>query len=252
MKKYSKYIVILCGLLCIGSGIFILSDKKPKEDEKLIKDRENLIGESMKEMDIRNYIEESITKLDSLGINALDMKDEITSHLIDWPEDIRDSLSAEQVLGLILDDIGYSEYDIERNECISFPNNVYSFDVEVAYVDIMYTIFLNTIVALSNNEINITDIVEDTSNVNYEEGTGIQIVTFKLNEKEYKYEARVYYDWFDGGIISYVNQILQEQNSDKFLYVTGDGWQNCIVFYNTEEWAKKYNQAFPELPIERM
>lgn len=34
--------------------------------------------------------------------------------------------------------------------------------------------------------------------------------------------------------------------------MTSDEWQNCIVFYNTDEWAKEYNKTFPELQIKKV
>lgn len=202
-------------------------------------------------MEIKNYIEESLKKLNLLGIDTLDEDDKIISNILKMPKDMLDDLSRSQILGLVLDYIGISEYNIEKNEYKLSSNDVYSFDMEVADIDIMYTIFLNYINKISNEELKISNIVEDTTNVNFEEGTGTQIVKFKVYDKEYKYEAKVNHDWFDTRIISYINQILQEQNSNKFLYVTSDGWQNCILFYKTEKWAEKYNQAFPDLQIEK-
>ena len=59
-------------------------------------------------------------------------------------------------------------------------------------------------------------------------------------------------DWFDMKMIGYINKILQENNSNKFLYFTSDGWQNCILFYNTEKWAEKFNSNFTEMNIEKI
>ena len=146
-----------------------------------------------------------------------------------------------QILGLVLDNIGRAEYNVENKEYKLFSNNVYSFDTEVIDIDMMYTIFLNFVNKLSNDELRIIDIIEDNSNINYEQGTGEKIVSFKLNSKEYKYITKVKNDWFDMKMIGYINKILQENNCKKFLYVSNDGWQNCILFYNTEKWAEKFN-----------
>ena len=73
-----------------------------------------------------------------------------------------------------------------------------------------------------------------------------------MNSKEYKYIAKVKNDWFDMKMIGYINKILQENNCKKFLYVSNDGWQNCILFYNTEEWSEKFNSNFTEMNIEKI
>lgn len=202
-------------------------------------------------MNVKNYIEESLMKLKSLGINNLNNNDEIINSILQMPSDMLNDLEKSQILGLVLDNIGGSEYNIQNKEYKLFSNNIYSFDTEVMDIDMMYTIFLNFINNLSKDELKISNISEDNSNINYEEGTGVKTVIFKLNDKEYKYEAKVYYDWFDMEIVGYINRILLENNSNKFLYVTTDGWQNCILFYNTEQWAEKFNDNFTEIHIER-
>ena len=51
-------------------------------------------------------------------------------------------------------------------------NGVYSFDMEVLCEDTMYTEFLRSVSALSKGELVFENIEEDTSAVNWEEGTG--------------------------------------------------------------------------------
>lgn len=155
------------------------------------------------------------------------------------PEDILYDLGNSQILGIILDYIG--EYKL----------SAYSFDMEVFDTNSMYTKFLNNINLLTNHELKIEVIKETTSNVNCYEGTGRQIIEFKIFDKEYKFEAKVNYDWFDINIISCINKIIEENGLNKYLYTTSDGWQNCIVFYNTDEWTKKYNYIFSELQIKK-
>ena len=50
-------------------------------------------------------------------------------------------------------------------------NGVYSFDMEVLCEDTMYTEFLRSVSALSKGELVFENIEEDTSAVNWEEGT---------------------------------------------------------------------------------
>lgn len=200
-------------------------------------------------MNIREYEEECLKKLKMLGINIAGREKEITDNILRMPEDMLNDMEKYSILGLILDTVGFANYNDETNEYKMLSEQVYSFDVEVFFVDIMYTIFLNYINRLSGGELQISDITENTDNVNFEEGTGTQIVSFTLRGKSYYYEAEANNDWFDTKIINYVNQILKEQNSDKYLLATSDGFQNCILFYNTEEWAKKYNEFFPESKV---
>lgn len=204
-------------------------------------------------MKIQNYIETSLEKLNLFDITVTEQEKQCAiNDILKMPSDMLNDMENSQILGLVLDNIGRAEYNIENKEYKLFSNNVYSFDTEVIDIDMMYTIFLNFVNKLSNDELRITDIIEDNSNINYEQGTGEKIVSFKLNSKEYKYIAKVKNDWFDMKMIGYINKILQENNCKKFLYVSNDGWQNCILFYNTEEWSEKFNSNFTEMNIEKI
>lgn len=186
------------------------------------------------------YMKSCFKKLNLLGIMVDEKEQEKTIKNINLlPEDILYDLENSQILGIILDNIG--EYKL----------SAYSFDMEVFDTNAMYTEFLNNINLLTNHELKIEIIKEYTSNVDCDEGTGIQIIEFKILDKEYKFEAKVNYDWFDINIISCINKIIKESGLNKFLYITSDGWQNCIVFYNTDGWAKKYNEIFTELQIKK-
>ena len=204
-------------------------------------------------MKIQNYIETSLEKLNLLDITVTEQEKQcVINDILKMPNDMLNDMENSQILGLVLDNIGRAEYNVENKEYKLFSNNVYSFDTEVIDIDMMYIIFLNFVNKLSNDELKITDIIEDNSSINYEQGTGEKTVSFKLNSKEYKYIAKVKNDWFDMKMIGYINKILQENNCKKFLYVSNDGWQNCILFYNTEKWAEKFNSNFTEMNIEKI
>ena len=202
-------------------------------------------------MEIKEYIKESLRKLDTLGIPTSHMEDKIMNAIMSTPPDMLQDMAIENILGLILDYVGSPIYDVEINEYKMESEQVYSFDVEVPYPDIMYTVFLNFVNKLTGEDIVISDITEDTDHVNYQEGNRTKVVHFSVNGKQYQYEAEVHYDWFDMRFIHEMNQILQEYNVAKSLYVTSDSWQNCILFYNTELWAKRYQKAFPESKLEK-
>ena len=127
-------------------------------------------------------------------------------------------------------------------------NGVYSFDMEVPCEDTMYTEFLRGVSALSKGELVFENIEEDTSAVNWEEGTGSRTVHFDWQSKSYTLEAQMQYDWFDIEVANQLNEILLASGSEKRLYFTTDGYQSCIVFYCTPEWAEAFAAA-TELPL---
>lgn len=202
-------------------------------------------------MNTKNYIYECLDKLNKLGINFNNKtKDEITNSILKMPSDMLSDMENDQILGLVLDDIGFVKYDDDKNEYEMTSNQVYSFDMEVFDISTMYKVFLDIINIITNNELKISDIVEDISNIDFENNSGIHIVNFKCMDKYYKYESQVNYDWFDVNIINFINEILENNNSNKYLYVTSDLGQNCILFYNTEDWANEFNNAF-DLKVEK-
>ncbi|MBD5156779.1 MAG: hypothetical protein HDT13_04000 [Butyrivibrio sp.] len=198
-------------------------------------------------MKMQECIRAYFKKLNTVGIMAnAESREKIINRICKMPEDMLNDLDNSRLMGIILDDLGYPSENNDKEL------SVYSFDTEVFSVDSMYTDFLNCINILTKGELQIEVIKEDISKVNFEEGNGIQTIEFKLLGEEYRFNARAYYDWFDVTIIGYLNEIVRNRNQDKSFYITGDGWQNCIVFYNTDEWADKYNKIFPELMIEKV
>ena len=100
------------------------------------------------------------------------------------------------------------------------------------------------IACLSHGELVITDIEEVFSTEVFEAGEGIQPVSFTCNGTVYRYEAKVHNDWFDTGILTFMEKVIKEQNTGSHLYVTSDGYQECIVFYRTKEWAQQFYDLF--------
>lgn len=201
-------------------------------------------------MELEKYISEAVEKIKLLGIQVTDeTKQNLKANVLKTPADILEDLCESQILGLIFNYLGMIVYDKERNKLLT--NSIYSFDMEIFNIDTMYIDFFYYINILTNNELKIKVIEEDITNI-YDAENGIHTIRFSMLGKEYKFDADAKYDWFDIRIISYINKILEKNNSDKFLYTTSDGWQNCIVFYNTKEWARDYNKYFKTLRIERI
>ena len=187
-------------------------------------------------------IHENITKLKELGIDATSVEEKITESLTSMPTEILESMEPEQVKGMILTYISTLLYDdtaVQPSE----PRQFFSFDVECMDLEHMYTNFLNSVSEIAGEDLTITDINEDTSKVDYESGTGVQTVTFNCNGKSYQYDAIVYNDWFDVKMLTFMSKVISEQNTGKNLYVTSDGYQECIVFYQTKDWVKRFNKS---------
>lgn len=190
----------------------------------------------MKEEHIKSCLE----KLDLLGITVDEKEqEEIINNINLLPKEILCNLENSQIIGLVLDNIG------------EWRHFVYSFDLEIFDTSTMYTKFLNNINLFTNNVLKIEVIKEKTSNADCDDCNRKQIIEFKILNEQYTFAAKVNYDWFDISIISSINKIIEQNGLNKYLFVTSDGWQNCIVFYNTDEWAEKYNESFSELQIKK-
>ena len=138
---------------------------------------------------------------------------------------------------MLLTVLGQGAYDYENMTWTPYANGVYTFDVEFFNVEKMYTDFLTGVSSLDKEELDFKNIQEDTSQVNWEEGTGKRTVTFEWNNREFTLEAEVYEDWFDVSVANELNKIIKEHGNEKQLFFTSDGYQEGIVFYRDKEWA---------------
>lgn len=199
---------------------------------------------------MENYIHQTLHSLQDLGINVLEKEKEITNSILKMPKNMLEDMDKGNIVGLILNYLGVGKYDFEKNTWTPSSEDVYSFDMEVFDINTMYTNFFKGIMQITKGDIDITDIKEDLSQIDFEKGTGLHIVYFKYNGIPYEYQAKSYYDWFDHNIISFMNQVLHEHNIEKSLFMASDGWQNCILFYNTEQWAKKLKETTDILQLQ--
>lgn len=142
----------------------------------------------------------------------------------------------------LLASLGNGTFNYSEGTWTPSTNGVYSFDVEIFNVDTMYTNFLMGVSALNKEELNFQNIKEDTSDVNWENGTGKRTVSFDWNEKNYILHAKVENDWFDLNVANELNKIIIENNNDKQLFFTSDNYQECIVFYRSKEWASHFQK----------
>ena len=140
----------------------------------------------------------------------------------------------------LLSELGSGDMNYDTMEWKPSENGVYSFDVEVFDISKMYTNFLLGIQSIGNGEIVVSDIVEDDSEVDWENDSGEIKVSFMLNGSSYTVNAQAMGDWFDLQFANAISDIIQK--NDKRLWFASDGYQECIVFYGDEQWAEKFSE----------
>lgn len=189
----------------------------------------------------RRSVKEAAAILDELGIAFISGR-MIVEFERSWnsvPKEIRESLD---VITMLLAAVGVGHFDAKTYEWTPTSDIVYSFDVEVSDVDRMYTLFLQGIQSISGDEFEITQIREESAGVEYPTGRETQTVRFLCDGRPCMYRAQVNHDWFDVGILDYMNEVLADTNNLKRLYFMSDGYQECIIFYCTEFWARRFEK----------
>lgn len=223
----STFIALLIPLLMLASAMIF----RYTTNDKL----STMPPQTINAANVMTMMYEDIASLKKLGIDATTLEDRLTKRLAEMPGEITASMNQQEIIGMIL-----MEYDRETdNEAKMF----FTFDMECMDLDHMYTNFLNSIAEIVGDDLIITNIIEDTSKVDYDSGSGTQTISFHCNGKSYQYAASVYNDWFDVGMLTFMNDVISEQDTGKNLYVTSDGYQECIVFYQTKEWSKSYRSS---------
>ena len=140
----------------------------------------------------------------------------------------------------LLTALGEGGYDADAMAWAPSQNGVYAFDMEVSDVGGMYARFLAGVSALAPDELAFENIREDTSKVDWENGTCKRTVTFEWQGEEFTLEAEMQSDWFDLRAANQLNKIIRRHTNGKQLFFTGDGYQECIVFYRDKEWADAF------------
>ena len=188
---------------------------------------------------LSEYIHGSIQALAELGIDATAQEDALTERLVDFLEEPGTSTEKGLILGFVLTSV----YDLEASSDILY------WDTEVFEIETMYADFLEAVDALSGGELEITDVFEDNSGVDWEKDAGKKSVSFTLLGESCSYSAPFQGDWMNEGIVDCLNDTLEKAGAEKRLLLCSDGYQGIILFYNTPEWCEHYNEKFPELPL---
>ena len=234
--KYKNKFIIVPVAVCLAVGLAGCADRDSYMSN-LQKIEDTITGEKTgMNMEGKSYAEiaEVLKEFGISGISDETIK-ELEESYAQLPPDVMFSKTA-----TLLSFAGRGDMNYDTMEWTPSKNGVYSFDVEVFRNDTMYADFLLGISAIGGDELVFQNIKEDTSEVNWREGTGKRSVSFEWNGNTYVLEAEMMHDWFDLEVADALNQIIISNGNGKKLYFASDGYQECIVFYCDEDWAKEF------------
>lgn len=153
-----------------------------------------------------------------------------------------DLLITKEVLALhLLWDIGCGQYD-DMFCWHPSSNTVFAMDAELFGGEALYHDFFKGLNAICDGEMVFSEIQEDYSDANLEEGTGIIHIRFMVNGEEYFCDVQMMSDWFDAKIFNDISQISAKDMSERRLYATYDGLQGLIFLYQTPEWVQEFSK----------
>lgn len=164
------------------------------------------MGESYKELSII---------LSQYGIKGID--DELIEVLEQRYKGLPSEIEFNKAADL-LTAIGEGDLDYENMTWKPSENGVYAFDVEIFDVENMYKNFFVGVSYLEREELNFSNIEEDTSLVDWEEGTGSRSVSLDWNGEHFSIDAEVEGDWFDSSVADELNRIIKQQDTGKQLF----------------------------------
>lgn len=144
----------------------------------------------------------------------------------------------------LLTEIGAPDYNDDW-EITGYSDEVFWFDFEGWDISTDYISVLEGMLALAPQSAisSVTNISEDTTNVDWDKGTGSIKVSLEWNGQEYSWDMDMYYDWIDEDVLKILNSLLEQTDEEERFYVTGDDGQGAIVFYCSKEWAEEFQKA---------
>lgn len=192
---------------------------------------------------IQEIIDLTRKNLVQLGV-ACPTIEEMEKMFRDFPEDMLEDMEELEFGAIIIDYIASRRYNTTLEKWEEGNNKLCSFDVE-RFFGAMYgdpLCFLND---LFGDEFVISDVVE--SDWAEAEENEIMSVDFKINGKEYHYDAKYNGDWFDTDIFQLVAKHTESKVTGKHLYMTAAGPQSVLLVYETDEWAVEFEKLFWKL-----
>jgi len=183
--------------------------------------------------------------LRELGVEGIDAQAEETIRA--WIEDFaaagfEATESRESIALSLLNFAGMGELDETTWQFVPNNRTVFAFDLEVMDVLTMYATFLKGVETIGCGELVFSDVSETPDALSLHTGAGLREVRFSLNGEAYALTAREDRDWFDANMLEAVCEIVNAQAGERRLYFVLDGYQGCILFYNTPQWAQRFTQ----------
>lgn len=194
----------------------------------------------MTKENIRGIVEKTIEKLEKLGVECSNVE-KLEKMFLDYPEDMLEDMGVAEIEATIIDIIAFGSYNHEINKWETTNDSLFSFDVE-RFGGAMYGDPLECLNALSKGEFIISDVVEADWSVGEE--TGNLPIDFKVNGKQYHYDAKYNYDWFDTDIFKYIAEIIDKESTGRHLHMTAAGPQSVLLFYERDEWVAEFEKLF--------
>ena len=144
----------------------------------------------------------------------------------------------------LLMQMGAPDYNDEW-EVTGYSDEVFWFDFEGWDISTDYITVLEGMLALAPQSAisSVTNIGEDTTDVDWDKGSGSIEVSLEWNGQEYSWDMDMYYDWIDEDVLKILNSLLEQTDEEERFYVTGDDGQGAIVFYCSKEWAEEFQNA---------
>lgn len=143
----------------------------------------------------------------------------------------------------LLTSVGMPEWNYDTWEIEAYPKEAFWFDWEGFDMSTEYTNILNAVNAMADGDFTITDIKQDMTEVDWEQGTGKVYISFRINGDLYQYKLKMMNDWLDTKIIKHINDALETAGVEKRVYGMDDGGQGRILFCRDSEWAKQFYKA---------
>lgn len=135
-------------------------------------------------------------------------------------------------------DLGLGITDEKTGAWTPASDRVYAFDAEFYDIENMYSLFLQGVQSIIPDAV-FDDVEEDTSGMTWEMSwngdpaeiptDGTRRVSFTCNGHPYSIEMISYGDWFNGEMLSFVNDVLRKEGCQKQLHILSPQYDQMVL-----------------------
>lgn len=193
-------------------------------------------------MDSKEIVKNLIKKIKNLGIHINDEQEKAIFR--DAEEDVK--YGEENVYFGMLSVIGSGDMNYTSNIWKPTSSQIYTFDAEFLDIMRMYEHYMNGLQSICSEEIKF-DFVKQHNIINEDELERIEL-NIGLNKKTYKCTFDANYNWLNLEVLNFVNGILKSEGIKSKFYGVYNG-QGMSMFYCTDEWARKFEEATGITPV---